>query len=826
MNGLLQDFRFGLRMLVKSPGFTAAAVLSLALGIGANTAIFSLMDAVMLRSLPVEKPEELVGLGPGGARGINGSDRPVTYLFSYPRYLELAEKNDVLTDLAAVGSLNWTAYLREDATSPEAVDTVLVSGNYFRTLGVKPRLGRLLEPSDIGNIGTSPLAVLSYGFWQKRFGGRSDVVGDGISLNGLTYTVIGVAPAAFHGERIGSEPDIWVPLTMQMQITRMDSLLDDPGTSHFLLFGRMKPGVTIEQAEASLAVLWEQIVRAEPTELSQEEFDRAVAEARLTLRPGSHGFTDLDELHSPLTLLLAVTGLVLLIACANVANLLIARASSRRREIGVRLALGAGRMRLIRQLLTESLMLSLAGGVVGLAAASWARDVLVALMSGNDGFPLDIAIQGRTLAFTFGVATLTGVLFGLVPALRAGRVTLTSALQVGGRGAVEGARGGIQRILVGAQAALAVVLLAGAGLFLQSLDSLRHEDVGFDVDRLLAYEVDVRGGGYEEKNLDALYRGLLDRIDAVPGVERSAMVLFPPITGARRSSSFEIEGRETQPDEDASTNVIRITPEYFETLGMRLLQGRLLDDSDREGSLPAIDVDTVFAKRFFSGGSAIGGRVKLEDQTFEIVGVVDKTKYYGFHQQEQPVLYQSVYQTPDFVRGIVVRAKGSPGALAAGVKAAIEEAAPELPIRETQTMTDRVNRDVRIERLLSNLTIAFAVLATLLAGIGLYGVTSYAVGRRTNEFGVRKALGAQSGQLLGLVLRESLTLMVVGGVIGLVAAVALGPLVASLLHGVSPRDVASLSLAALLIGLAGLAAGLPAAVRAARLEPQQALRYE
>ena len=826
MIGLLQDIRFGVRTLVKSPGFTAAAVLSLALGIGANTAIFSLMDAVMLRSLPVRNAQELVILGPGMSRGINASDRPTTTLFSYPRYLALAERGEVFADLAAVGSMNWTAYLREDVAAPAAVAAGLVSGNYFETLGASAHLGRMIEPDDIGAPGASPFAVLSDGFWQSHFGARTDIVGEEIALNGLGYTIVGVAPASFRGERIGSAPDLWVPLTMQEQISRMGSLLDDPQVSHFNLIGRLAPGVSMEQAETSLAVTWDQIIRAEPSELTGEDFERAMSQARMTLRPGGRGYDDLDELHSPLTLLFFVTGLVLLIACANVANLLIARASGRSKEISVRLALGAGRARLVRQLLTESLMLSLSGGLAGLAVASWARDLLVSMLSrGGGGWPLDISIQGRTLAFTFGVAVLTGVLFGLLPALRAGRADLRSALQASSRGAI-GGRAGIQRSLVGTQAALAVILLAGAGLFLQSLGALRGSDMGFDVERLLALEVDARGGGYGEEQLDSLYRDLLEKIDAVPGVRSSALALFPPITNARRSGTVAVEGYERSPDEDTDTNIVHVTPSYFETLGMRLLEGRLLDERDRSGSPPAVVTDRLLAERYFGGKSAVGGRVRIEGEWREIVGVVEQAKYYGFHEQERPMLYVSVYQEVDFLRGIVVRATGGSDAAAAGVREAIKAVAPQLPIRTVETMSERLERDVRIERLLSALTIAFGALATLLAGIGLYGVTNYAVERRTNEFGIRKALGAQATQLLRLVLRESLTLIGVGGAIGLAVAVAAGPAVASLLYGVSPRDALSLTIAALLIGLAGVVAGLPPALRAARLSPQEALRYE
>ncbi len=827
MNGLLQDFRFGLRMLVRSPGFTAAAVLSLALGIGANTAIFSLMDAVMLRSLPVEEPQRLVILGPGEAQGISSSDTPIVSLFSYPRYLQLAAGNDGLADLAAVGSMNWTAYLEQEAASPEGVSVGLVSGNYFRTVGVRAGQGRLIEASDVSEPGADPIAVLSFAFWQGTFGGRTDIVGQDITLNGLGYTVIGVAPASFRGERVGARSDLWVPLTMQQQISRMDSLLDDPQVCHFNLIGRLRPGVSIDQAEASLAVLWERILRAEPRDVPDDVFERAMAQAQMTLRAGGRGYNDLDELQSPLTLLLGVTGLVLLIACANVANLLIARASGRRKEIGVRLALGAGRFRLIRQLLTESLVLSLAGGLLGLAFASWARDLLVSMLArGADGWPLDISIQGRTLAFTFSVATLTGVLFGLVPALRAGRANLTSALKTGGRGVAEGSRSGIQRGLVASQAALAVVLLAGSGLFLKSLDALRSSDMGFDVERLLTFEVDTRGAGYAREELEPLYAELMTSIRAVPGVEQVAWALFPPITGARRSASVAVEGYEESPDEDMDANVVHVTPSYFDTLGMRFLEGRPLDERDRSGAPRVVVVDPVLARRFFGEDSAVGGRIRLEGEWYEVVGVAEQAKYYGFHEPERPLMYTSVYQEMDFLRGIVVRANGEPGSLTSGVRRAIEAGAPQLPIRHVETMAARLDRDVRVERLLSHLTIAFGALATLLAGVGLYGVVAYAVGRRTNEFGVRKALGAQAGQVLRLVLRESLTLIAAGGVVGLAAAVALGPLVANLLHGVSPRDVASLSIAALLIGVAGLVAGLPPALRAARLSPQEALRYE
>jgi len=824
---MLEDIRYALRLLVKSPGFTAAAVLSLALGIGANTAIFSLIDAVMLKTLPVPAPEQLVILGPGDDRGVSISTNPITNKFSYPRYRNLRNENTTLASLAAIGSSDYTVYVKQDSGPRRTASVRMVSGNYFSTLRVSAAIGRVLNPEDDQDPGAHPVVVLSDRHWRTRFASDPDVVNSEMLLNDLRYTIIGVAPRWFEGERRGDDAEMWVPLAMQAQIMRDEPWFERPNHSYMNLLGRLGPGVTIERADAELATLWQRIVVAEEGEgLTQERRDR-LAEAVLTVRPGAQGYDSLTRFRDPLTLLMAIVALVLLIACANVANLLLGRATARQKEIGVRVALGAGRARLLRQLLTESLILAGLGAAVGLVFASWCRTLLVSVITSNPGtLAVSLETDWRVIGFTALVAVITGVLFGLFPAARASRTDLVSSLKVNNRGLVEGGRFGPQRALVVAQTALSLVLLVGAGLFLRSLDSLLQADTGFRTESLFALRIDPRGAGYVQDETSQLYRRILETVQALPGVSEATVAVDPLVTGSRYMQSIDIDGYEFADGEDNDSGFFWVAAGYFKVVGTPIIKGRPFGGTDVQGGAPVAIVNETLANRFFGDREAIGGRIRFGNGAFEIVGVAKNAKHYSLTEPERPLTYLSVEQNPKFLRSVMVRAEGEPESVMAATQRAIEQSEPNLPIRGAETIEQRIYNNVRMDRAIASLTGAFALLALILASLGLFGVMSYAVNRRINELGLRMALGAQRRDLLWLVLREAMILVCAGAVVGWVGSFAGGRLIAGLLHEVSTVDPLALGGATLGLLSVGALAGLAPALKASRLDPLAALRDE
>ena len=824
---MLEDLRYALRLLLKSPGFTAAAVLSLALGIGANSAIFSLIDAVMLKTLPVSAPEQLVILGPGDDRGVSVSSNPMTSKFSYPRYLDLRDGNSTVASLTAIVSSDYNVYLKQDAGPRRTASVRMVSGNYFSTLGVGALLGRVLGPEDDENPGGHRVVVLSHRSWRTRYASAPDIVGRELLLNGMSYSVIGVTPEWFEGERRGDDAELWVPHAMQAQIMRNQPWFDQRRRSYLNLMGRLAPGATLAQAEAELATLWQRIiVNEEGAEITAQRRQR-LAEIQLTLRSGARGYDSLSGFRNPLTLLMAVVAMVLLIACANVANLLLGRAKARQKEMGVRLALGAGRTRVLRQLLTESLILAGLGAGLGLVVASWGRSMLVSMIATNpSGLAVSLSTDWRVLGFTAAVAVATAIGFGLLPALRASRPDLVSSLKVNSRGVVEGGRFGSQRALVVVQAAVSLILLVAAGLFLQSLGALLNAEMGFRAESLFSVRIDPKGGGYREEETPLLYQRILDTVGAVPGVVESTISIDPPITGSRYMSSIDIEGYEFSEREDNDAGLFWVMPGYFRVAGTPIVKGRAFDDRDREGSEPVAIVNQTIADRFFSNREVLGGRVQIGSDWFEIVGVSRNAKHYGLDDPARPFIYLSAVQRPKFLRSVLVRAQGDPEAVLGATRLAIERSEPALPVRDGRTIEQLIYDNVRMDRALANLTGVFALLALTLAALGLYGVMSYAVNRRVNEIGVRMAIGAQRRDVLWLVLGEALLLVAIGAAMGWVGSFAGGGLIAGLLHEVSTLDPTVLAGATFALLAVGALAGLAPALRAAGLDPLVALRDE
>jgi predicted permease len=836
-----QDLRFAFRTLRKAPGFTAVAVLSLAFGIGANTAIFTLLDAVVLRMLPVENPERLAVFGPGIHRGIHGESDPIdssTELFSYPLYRDMRDNNEVFEGLAALSSMDHTVYMRDAAAGPEALpeaaEARLVSGNYFEVLELRPLLGRLIHPADDVTAGAHAVAVLSHGYWQRRFASDVDIVGKSLLIHGHAYQVVGVAPKGFRGETLGWNPDLFVPLAMQQEISRLPAMLAGRDAAFLLLVGRLKPGIAPEQASAAMTLRFQQALRAEAGGQLTPEREQKLSQRRIEITPAHQALSSLRrQFEQPLRLLMGVVGLVLLIACANVANLLLARAAGRGKEICVRLALGASRWRLIRQLMTESLLLAGFGGLLGLLIAPWVTRSLVRIVYDSAStIPLDLDPNLRVLGFTLAVSVLTGLLFGLAPALRSTRLNLFSTLKVQSRGVVGArSRSTLSKGLVITQVAVSLLLLVGAGLFVGSLNNLRSLDLGFRPDKLLAATIDPRGAGYpleRPERLRDLYRRILDRVRAIPEVESASLSFVPLLSGARRTESFRVEGHTFGENEPSAVREIHVTPGYFETVGMTMIEGRTFDERDRDGGPRVVIVNQEFAKRYFAERSAIGGHLTFDrdGRSREIIGVAGDAKYNDLREQAPEVVFLPVYQQIEHLQSLDVRARGDEAALTGQIKQALAEVDRNLPVRSVMTMDRQLDRALRQERLMTNLTTFFGLLALLLASIGLFGVMSYAVSRRTSEIGIRMALGAERGAVLWMVLGESLWLVAAGAALGLAAALASTRLLANLLFEMSPTDPIAFGLsAAVLLAVAGLAAYFPAR-RAARVDPMVALRYE
>lgn len=823
---VLQDVRYGARMLASRPGVTAAAVLSLALGVGANSAVFSLLDAVILRPLPVDSPQELVILGPARSRGMSISDEPVVDLFSYPRYLRLKNGAKSLETVAAIASTDAGAYMRQaDNPALTRASARMVSGEYFSLFGVRPAAGRLFGTTDDQTPGAHPVVVLDHRFWQEQFGGDPAVVGSAVTLGDHAFSIVGVAEPSFAGEQLGDRPDLYAPLAMQAEIRRDRLYLQRPEVSFLLAMGRLKQGVSREAAETELASLWRSILMDEAGGDPTKAWLRGIEREKMILQPGARGFNNADELENPLWLLFGVTLLVLLIACANVANLLLARSAGRGREMGVRVALGAARGRLYRQLLVESLLLAAVAGAAALLVSVWSRDVLIA-MAGADAADLRIGdgLDWRVLSYTAVAALATGLLFGTAPAWRAGLVDVRSQL-AGGRGTVGGSSR-LRTALVVGQGALSLILLFGAGLFVESLGKLARAETGLAAESLLSVSLDPRGAGFTEEEQPQLARRILPAVEAVPGVRSAAMSLMPLLVPGRRTDTVGIPGYEPAPGEDMDARMMIVTPGFFETVGTEILSGRSLQPQDREGAALTAVVDRNFADRFFGGADPVGRAVELSGAEARIVGLARTAKLNGVREPGLPTVYVSVFRSPDMMRGLSVRAVGEPSALADAVRQAVASAEPRLPVLSVETAESRLVQQSTPDRMLLRLISGFGLLALLLSAVGLYGVLSCRVAGRTGEIGLRMAVGADRRDILRLVLREGLGLAAAGVTIGLIAAPFAGRAVALLLYQTEPWSLTPLAVSAAVLMASAAAAALAPSLRAARLNPVAALREE
>ncbi|HKQ73672.1 MAG TPA: ABC transporter permease [Blastocatellia bacterium] len=814
---MFQDLRYGVRMLLKVPGFTLIAVFTLSLGIGANTAIFTLLDKVLIRTLPVEQPHQLVAIVK------DGGGTPVS--FSYPMYAELRDRNEVLSGLAAYFQQPFSM---SDGKETERLIGQIVSGNYFATLGVRPALGRFFLPEEDRTPGTRPVAVISHGLWRRRFGADPAAIGRIVSLNGRPFTVVGVAPAEFTGTARGTVNDVYVPAMMQTEAQPgRNSKLNDRGSGWLRLIGRLKPNASRQQAQTALTTLAEE---------AKKTFPGSTDPANVFLMDGSHGYTDrVKDLSPRLKLLMGVVGFVLAVACANVANLLLARASARRKEIAVRLAIGAGRFRIVRQLLTECMILTALGAGGGLLIAVWLTNLLLGFQQQSNFIPLtfDGGLDGRVLGFTLCLSLLTGIVFGLAPALQASKPDFVSALKEDAPGIGAGARRwNLRNPLVVAQVALSFVVLIGAGLCVKNLHGLQAIDPGFEPAKVMTASFDLSLNGYDETRGQQFFARLSERVEALPGVEAFSFARGVALSGFVWIRSATIEGYQPQPNERLAFNFNVIGPNYFKTLGTPLAQGREFTARDAAGAPRVVIVNEATARRYWPGQEAVGKRLKYGnvDQFAEVVGVVRNSKEKGLTEDPRPAIYAPLLQNyaPDLT--LHVRTATESQATLAALRREAQSLDSQLPVYNLRTLAEQKDGALYEERVATALLTLFGLLALSLSAVGIYGVMSYAVSQRKREIGIRLALGARPRDALKLVIRQGMILTLIGLMIGLAAAVALTRLMATfmtkLLVSVSATDTLTFVVISILLTAAALLACWIPARRAAKVDPIVALRHD
>jgi predicted permease len=817
MNDLLQDIRFAARQMARKPGITVFAVLSLALGIGVNSSIFSLVNAVLLRNLPAVRPAELVDVYVGQ----KGEFRYATS--SYPDYADLRTWNDVVSDLAA---FNVTVATWDTGRRTELLFGEQVTASYFNLLGLRPVLGRTFLPEEDAIAGTHPVVILGQRTWKQRFGSDPKIIGRSLKLNGIHFTVIGVAPEQLKGSFPGVVSEFWVPMQMADAMDRTPTLASRGSRSLFLK-ARLKPGIPMAKAQAQFASLASRLRTAYPQEDKNLEIT-LVKTRNVVLNPGIDG-----PILGVAGLLMGLVGLVLLIACSNVANLLLVRASERRKEIAIRLAIGAGRGRLIRQLLTESLLLALMGGALGLLFALWTARLIVAFKPPLAiPLSLDINLDAKVFGFTLGLALVTGLLCGLAPALQASRPDLVGTLRDDTAGPGRRYRRlGLRNLLVIAQVAISTVLLVGAGLFLRSLGQASSIDPGFTLRKGVAAQLVVGlGGTYTEAQGRAFYQRLLDRARALPGVRAAAYADHLPLALEIHVSRAEIEGKPTAREEDRpETDCSGAGPGYFEVMGIPVRQGRPFDAHDVAGAPPVAVVNETAAKRFWPGEPPLGKHLRFggaKASWLTVVGVARDGKYRTLGEEPRPFVYTAIDQDSSFGRTLVVAGDGDEKAMLRQVRHEIDALDPNVPIFDIKTMSEHLSVMLFLARMGAVLLAAFGGLGLILASMGLYGVVAASVSRRTREIGIRMAIGAQRGDVLRLVVKEGMALTGLGLAIGLGLSLLASRVLRGLLYGIAPSDPLTFLAVALVLATIALGANLIPARRATEVDPLVALRYD
>lgn len=831
----MRNIQLAVRMLLKTPFVTTIAILSLALGIGANTAIFSMFDQLLRRPLPVQEPQRLVNLSaPGPAPGSNSCNQSggCNEVFSYAMFrdLEKAEQTP-FTGIAAHRLIGASLSIRDE---PMTAEGVLVSGSYFPVLGVHAAAGRLLAPDDDGAPGANFVAVLSYRFWEDRFGSDPAVVGQSIIINGKSFQVIGVAPQGFDGTTVGSRPSFYIPLSMRGEVQRFTQW-ENRRNYWIYLFARLKPGVTMEQAATAINAVYKPILADVEAPLQEGMSERTMVEFKaksVLLAPGARGQSSIHrEARTPLLMLFSVTGVVLLIACANIANLLLARGAGRATEMGVRLSLGATRRHLVVQLLTESVMLALVGGIASLIVAQWTLKGIAALLPADAVQTMTFTLSGPVILFAAGLSILTGIVFGLFPAMHSTRNDLISAIRAGA-GQIAGNRSAarFRATLVTAQIALSMGLLIVSALFLRSLMNVSRVDLGVKVDNIATFSIVPQRVGYDSARSAVLLNRVHEEIAALPGVTAVTEGMVPLMSGSNWGNSVRVQGFECDPDTDCGSRYNEIGSGYFQTFGVQLLAGREFTDGDQLGAQRVAIVNQAFAKKFNLGSDVVGkfmGDGDNDSLNVQIVGLVPDVKYSDVKDSVPPVYYIPWRQ--DARTGSLyfyARTTLPPEQILGTLRSTMQRIDPSLPVEDLKTMRQQVQENVFMDRMISILSSAFALLATLLAGVGLYGVLSYSVAQRTREIGVRMALGADGAMVRRLVMRQTAVMLAIGGVIGIAMALGLGRAARSLLYQLDGHDPIAMAAAVVLLSGIALAAGFIPARRAATVDPMQALRYD
>ena len=823
MQILWQDLRYGARMLLRKPGFTLIVVITLALGIGANTAIFSVTDKLLVRSLSVKTPDQLVLIN-----SVSVKPYFVGNAFSYPNFKDYRDQNQVLSGLLAFSTADLELKTNDQI---ERVHSEYVSGNYFDVLGVAAASGRTFSPEEDKTPGTQPVAVVSDGFWRNRYNADPNLLGQTITVNNIPLTVIGIAPSSFNGMILEEPTEIWVPALMHPQLAQ-SKFIENRKDGWMLLLGRIKDGITQSQAEAGMDLLAAQIKEANtpPGTITK---GMPFSEQHIKFEPGGRGISILRKrFSSPLKLLMGVVGLVLLIACVNVAGLLLARGVARRKEVAVRLALGASGWRVMRQLLTESMLLALAGGATGLLLAPWLVSLLVKMQA-----RLSIAqtllgegVDRRVLAFTALTTFIAGILFGLVPAWQSSKANLVPALKDEGSGS-DGSRHrfNFRSLLVVAQLALAIVVLIGAGLCIQSFRNLLAIDPGYRTENLMIVPLELDEKKYDEARGLALQRQAVERLSALPGVEAVSLGQVIPLSGSNMMSSIFVEGRQPLPDEQMAFDASEVGPRYHETMGINIIAGRGFSEQDRDGAPGVVIISEAMARRLFPGENALGQRLRLDTSmpTMEIIGISRDIKYHELTETPIPHFdLPALQRNYSNYTNLVLRTKTNAQDLIPAVRGELLALDSSLALSDMTTMSEQIGKALSATRLASTLIGVFGLVALLLASLGLYGVMAWMVSRRTREIGIRMALGAQHSNVLTLIIRQGMLLVVVGAVLGLGVAFVTMRLIESQLFGVSATDPLIFSgVAVLLIAVALLACWIPAR-RAAKVDPMIALRYE
>jgi predicted permease len=835
----MASLKHAARMLLKTPFVTAVAILSLALGIGANAAIFSLFDQTLLRPLPVREPGRLVNLGaPGPKPGSTSCSQAgdCEQVFSYQMFRDLEKSQTVFTGIAAHRNFGANLAYKGQTLNGRGL---LVSGSYFPVLGLTPALGRLLGPADDQTIGGHFVAVLGYAYWDTKLGHDPNVLNQTMIINGQSMTIVGVAPRGFEGTVLGAQPQVYVPLTMHGLTSPGWKGFDNRQSYWAYLFARLKPGVSLDQAKRGLQAVYRPIINEVEAPLQKGMSEATMKRFRareVTVEEGQRGQSSIHrEASTPLKLLFAITGIVLLIACANIANLLLARGANRAGEMAVRLSLGAGRTQLVRQLLVESVLLAVIGGVVSLVVAQWTLKGVMSLLPPEAVQTFHASLDLPVILFAGGVSLFTGVLFGMFPALHSTRPALIGTIR-SSAGQVMGGNRSAARFrtsLVTTQIALSMTLLICAGLFIRSLVNVSKVDLGLKAENVVTFAISPELNGYSNARSAALFERLEQDLAAVPGVTGVTAALVPLLAGDNWGNDVSVEGFKKGPDTDANSRFNEVGPGYFRTLGVPLLAGREFTEQDRVGAPKVAIVNEAFAKKFGLGRNAVGkhmgtgGREDQEKMEIAIVGVMHDAKYSEV-KDEVPPLFFLPYKADSTVGSMYLYAKTTlaPDQLLRTIPALVKRLDPNLPVEDLKTLPQQVKENTFLDRMISTLAAAFAVVATLLAAVGLYGVLAYTVSQRTREIGVRMALGASGRQVRGLVLRQVAVMTVIGGLVGVAAAIGLGQAAKSLLFGLAGWDPIAIGLAALVLAGVARGAGWVPALRASKVEPIRALRYE